>query len=457
MLREDVARELISCVGREFYLDSPEDLINYSYDGFVLEAKPDAVVLPQTTEQVSVVMAAANRAEIPVTARGAGTNICAGTIPSHGGIVLALTGMNRILEMRPEDRLAVVQPGLVNADLQEAAAKVGLFFPPDPGSMSVSTIGGNVAENAGGPRGIKYGVTRDYVLGLTVVLADGRVFRTGGRTAKNVTGYDLTALFCGSEGTLGIITEIVLKLMPLPEAQRSLQALFPDLEGAGQTVAKIMSAGILPVAMELMDSVVVNLIEDSAHIGLRRDAEGTLLIMVDGPEGAIGRQLERIEEFCKANGAIDVQVARTPEENDAVWVARRSAFGVMARVRPNCIVEDVTVPVSRLPSMVRSVVEISKKYSITVGVLAHAGDGNMHPLILTDQRDQEEWNRVETATKEIFQRAVELGGTLSGEHGIGKAKEPYLHMVMNEDTIQIMRDIKKVFDPKGILNPGKFV
>ena len=457
MLADQVSEELRQIVGAKNYLDAAEDLINYSYDAFFPEAQPEAVLLPTTTEEVSEILKVAYRESIPVTARGAGTNICGGSVPVKGGIVLSFTQMNRILLINQEDRYAVVQPGVVNADLQSEVGKLGLFYPPDPASLSVCTIGGNVAENAGGPRGVKYGVTRDYLLGLTLVLAGGRVIQTGRCRPKKATCYDLNALFCGSEGTLGMVTEITVKLLPLPEAQLSIQAIFQDLEGAGQAVARLMAAGIVPVAVELMDSVVINLIEDSANIGLPRDAEGLLLIMVDGPEGTLSPQVDSIAKFCKDQGATEVRIARNQEENEALWVARRSAFAVMARARPNCIVEDVTVPVSQLPTMVREIVATARKYNIVIGVLAHAGDGNMHPLILTDRRDRDEWRRVEEATEEIFHKAIELGGTLSGEHGIGFAKEPYLNVIMDEDTRRLMREIKRIFDPKGILNPGKFV
>lgn len=457
MIPERVAGELKKIVGEENYLDSPEDVINYSYDAYVIEKLPDAVVLPITTEQVSAIMSVAFREVIPVTPRGAGTNLSGGSVPVSGGLVLALSRMNKILEVRKEDRFAIVQAGVINGDLQAEVRNVGLFYPPDPASMYVSTLGGNVAENAGGPRGVKYGVTRDYLLGLTVVLADGRVIRTGGRTVKNVTGLDLTSIFCGSEGTLGIVTEITVKLLPLPESQRSIQAAFADLDKAGQTVTRIMEAGILPVALELMDSVVINLIEDFAHIGLPRDAEGLLLIMIDGSQESVDRHLALVAQVCREQGAATIQSARTDEENEALWLARRSAVGAMARSRPNLVLEDVTVPVSKLPAMVREIVAIGSTYGITVGVLAHAGDGNMHPLILTDRRDQEEWGRVERAVRQIFERAVALDGTLSGEHGVGLAKEQFLDLVVDKAGRQLMREIKAVFDPKHILNPHKFI
>ena len=457
MLDEKIAKELRGIVGEKNYLDTPEDLMNYSYDAFVVEAKPEAVLLPLTTEQVSDIMKVAYREEIPVTARGAGTNISGGSIPMRGGIILAFARMKRIIEIRKEDLLAVVQPGVVNAEFQTEVEKQGLFYPPDPASMSVSTIGGNVAENAGGPRGVKYGVTRDYILGLTVVLPDGQIIKVGGLTKKNVTGIDFVGLFTGSEGTLGIITEITCRLLPKPEANQTLQAIFNDLDFAGKAVAKIMEGGMLPVSLELMDSVVINIIEDSAHIGLPREAAGILLIMMDGPRESVGRQVENIAQLCQAQGATEVRIAKNQEEENAVWFARRTAFGTMSRARPNCVTEDVTVPVSKVPEMIREIVAIGRKYELVIGVLAHAGDGNMHPLILTDRRNEDEWKRTEDAIRDIFVKGIELGGVLSGEHGIGMAKDQFLDLVMSKETRQFMKKIKDAVDPKGILNPGKFV
>lgn len=457
MLRQSVAQELRHIVGEGNYLDSREDLLSYSYDSSVEEAVPEAVLLPSTTEQISEIMKTACREAIPVTPRGAGTNLSGGTIPVNGGIVLALTRMDRLVELNREDRYAVVQAGCVNLKLQNEAKKAGLFYPPDPASWSVSTLGGNVGENAGGPRGVKYGVTRDWILGLKVVLADGRIIAAGGVTTKNVTGIDLISLFTGSEGCLGIVTEVTVKLLPLPSCQRSIQAFYPRLDGASATVARIIGSGIVPVALELMDRVVVNLIEDSARIGLPRDVEGTLLIMVDGEEEVCQRQAELIETICREEGALDVQVSRSSAEEEKLWAGRRSAFGVVSRRRPTCVLEDCTVPVSNLVEMIRGIVAIGKKYNLLIGVLAHAGDGNTHPMILTDKRDREEWKRVEKAVVEIFQLAVALRGTLSGEHGIGLSKKPFLPLIMNEDARKLMAEIKSVLDPGGILNPGKFI
>jgi len=456
MLQQSVREELSALVGPNNFLDSPEDLICYSYDATMSETLPEAVLLPVSTEQVAGILKIAHRESIPVTPRGAGTNLSGGSVPERRGLVLAFTRMNRILEISRENRLAVVQPGVVNGHLQAELSRQGLFYPPDPGSLNVSTLGGNVAENASGLKGAKYGVTRDYLLGLTVVLADGRIIETGGRTVKNVTGIDLTSVFCGSEGTLGVITEITLKLIPLPESQRSIQVAFSDLEAAGKTVARIIGTGILPVALELMDNTTINLIEDYTHFGLPTEAAGLLLIMVDGVKESLDRQVETIMEICRDQGAEKITVANTPEENDALWAARRNQFAVMTRARPTCIVEDMTVPVCHLPTMIMAIRRIADKYDLLIANTAHAGDGNLHPHFLTDRSDPEEWQRVKQAEAEIVKKAAELGGALSGEHGIGTAKAGYLDLFIHRDSRQIMGDIKAILDPKGILNPGKF-
>ncbi|MDZ7760383.1 MAG: FAD-linked oxidase C-terminal domain-containing protein [Desulfovermiculus sp.] len=456
-ISENTRSELAHVVGRENCRDTIEDRISFSFDAHTDESLPDVVLFPQTGEQIAEIMCIAHREVIPVTARGAGTSICGAPIPVCQGVVLVLTKMNKILEVNTKDRYAIVQPGVVNADLQKVLSEEGFFFPPDPASLSVSTLGGNVAQNAGGPRGLKYGVTRDYLLGLESVLADGRIIRCGSRNVKDVTGYDVTRLFCGAEGTLGIVTEITLRVVPLPEAQRTVLAVYNDLDNTAQTVSDIIGSGILPAGMELMDRVVVNAVEDSAGIGLPREAEGLLLIDVDGMEEAVDREMERIVAKAKANGAVEVKHARTPADREELWTARRSAYGVFARMAPNCIVEDATVPVSNVPAMIRGMREIFDRYELRVGILAHAGDGNMHPLISTDIRDKEEWARVEQAIREVFELAVSLQGTLSGEHGIGTAKTAFLPLFQDEPTRSVMMQIKKALDPLGILNPGKFV
>lgn len=457
MISESVREELRRIVGEAWFLDSPEDLATYSYDGFLPEFKPDGVIVPATAEEISQVMRLANREKIPITPRGAGTNICGGSVAKEGGLIMAFHRMNKILEVDAENRCAVVQPGVVNADLQKAASKQGLLYPPDPASMFVSTIGGNVALNAGGPRGVKYGTTRDYLLGLEVVLPTGEVIRTGGKTLKNVTGYDLTRLLCGSEGTLGIITEITLRLVPMPPAKATLQAMFSNLDDAARTVSAIIGSGIVPTTLELIDKVILDVIGSYGGAHFRKDAQALLLIEVDGEPSLVQAQGERIETFCKERGATEVERASTAEEADKLWQARRSAFGAVAGLRPNCIVEDATVPVKRLPEIIRKIVELAEKYRLKIGVLAHAGDGNLHPLIMTDLRDKEEMGRIDKALEEMYEAAIAMGGTLSGEHGIGIAKKRFLGMEFDQKALEIMRGIKKVFDPNNVLNPGSFL
>lgn len=457
MLSQVIKDELKALVGKGRYLDSDEDLLLYSYDAFMVQGKPEVVLLPVSTEEVSRIMKTASREKIPITARGAGTNLTGGSVPTRGGIALVFTKMDKILHIDKENRFAVLQPGVINMEFQKELAKQGLYYPPDPGSMAVTTMGGNVAENAGGPRAVKYGVTKDYLLGLEVVLASGEVLRTGGKTLKNVTGYNLTQLFCGSEGTLGLITEITVKLIPLPETKRTLQAAYKNLSDAGKTVSKVFEIGILPVALEVLDKVFINIIEDYTHLGLPREAGALLLIEVDGPEAAVAGQSERLTELCREMGAHEVKVARTVEENDEIWRARRSAYGAEARLKPTAISEDCTVPVGNLVAMFQEVAKIAEKYKLLIPVVAHAGDGNLHPQILTDSSDPEEMKRVMKAIDEISIKAVELGGTLTGEHGIGIAKREILPFELGAVAMEITRNIKKTFDPLNILNPDKVV
>jgi glycolate oxidase len=457
MLSQAVKDELKAIVGEGRYFDNQEDLLLYSYDAFMVKGMPEAVLLPVSTEEVSRIMKVAFREKIPVTPRGAGTNLTGGSVPTRGGITLSFTKMNRILNIDKENRSAAIQPGVVNMDFQKELAKKGLYYPPDPGSMAVTTMGGNVAENAGGPRAVKYGVTKDYLLGLEVVLASGEVMRTGGKTLKNVTGYNLTQLFCGSEGTLGLITEITVKLIPLPETKRTLQAAYKNLSDAGKTVSRVFEIGILPVALEILDKTFINIIEDYTHLGLPREAEALLLIEVDGPEAAVIPQSERLTELCREMGAHEIKVAKTVAENDEIWRARRSAYGAEARLRPTAIAEDCTVPVGNLVAMFHEVAKIAEKYQLLIPVVAHAGDGNLHPQILTDNRDEEEMKRVMKAIDEISIKAVELGGTLTGEHGIGIAKREILHVELGEAAMAATRNIKMAFDPLNILNPDKVI
>jgi len=457
MISDTTKDEIRTIVGADWFLDTPEDLITYSYDGFLPEFMPDAVIVPGGTDEIAQVMKIANRERFHIIPRGAGTNICGSSVARKGGMIIAFHRLNRILEIEPESMCAVVQPGVVNADLQKAVAAYGLMYPPDPASMFVSTIGGNVALNAGGPRGVKYGVTRDYLLGLEVVLPTGEIIRTGGKTLKNVTGYDLTRLMCGSEGTLGILTEIIVRLVPLAPAKATLQAIYKDLDDAAKTVSAIVGAGIIPTTLELIDRTVLDVISNYGGAQFSDEAEALLLIEVDGEEDLLEAQGKRIEAFCRERGAVHVDRASTPEAAEKLWHARRTAFGAVASLRPNCIVEDATVPVKMLPAIIRKVVEVARKYDIQIGVLAHAGDGNLHPLVMTDLRDEEEMARVDKAMEELMEAAIKMGGTLSGEHGIGIAKDRFMHLEFSQTAIELMRGIKRVFDPNNILNPGSFL
>ncbi|MEH0022311.1 MAG: FAD-linked oxidase C-terminal domain-containing protein [Desulfobacter sp.] len=450
-------QDLIGLLGPDRFLDSPEQTACYAYDAFLEEALPQAVVFPETTEEVSGIMKIANAHNIPVTGRGAGTSVCGAPVPVHAGLVVCFSKMDRILEVNTRDRYAVVQPGVVNADLQKALAPYGFFYPPDPGSIATSTLGGNIAQNAGGPRCLKYGVTMDYLLGLEAVLSDGRVVQFGSKNVKDVTGYKMAALFCGSEGTLGLITQAIVKVVPQPETTRTLMANFSDLDDTARAVSDIIGSGILPAAMELLDRFSLNAIEDSAGLGLDRTAEGSLLIEIDGVAEACEKEMASIVDHLKSNNACHIEEAETPADQARLWTARRSAYGVFAKLAPDILSEDVTVPVSQVPEMIRQIKAIADKYDLVIGVLAHAGDGNMHPLIPADRSNAKEWERVEQAFDDIFEAAANLGGTLSGEHGIGLAKAKYLPLVMNRDSMDVMAQVKKAIDPSGILNPGKFV
>ncbi|EMS78755.1 FAD-binding oxidoreductase [Desulfotignum phosphitoxidans] len=457
MISPDLTNQFLAIVDPARWLDKKEQLFCYAYDAFVEESMPEAVVFPETTEEVSQILALASAHQLPVTARGAGTSVCGAPIPARHGLVICFSQMDRIIEINTKDRYIIVEPGVVNADLQAALAPDRFFFPPDPGSMNMSTIGGNIAQNAGGPRCLKYGVTLDYILGLEVALASGKVITFGSKNIKDVTGYKLAALFCGSEGTLGLVTKAILKVVPVPETVKTIMATFKDLDDTATAVTDIIGSGILPAAMELMDQLTLNAIEDKAGLGLDREAAGTLLIEVDGMAEACDKQIRLILEKLHAHHAVHIQEAGTASDRERLWTARRSAYGVFAKLAPDIISEDVTVPVSRVPEMVRRIIQIADRHKLRVGILAHAGDGNMHPMIPADKSNAEEWERVMAVFDEIFRAAADLEGTLSGEHGIGLAKAKYLPLVMDPGTIDFMKTIKQAVDPDGILNPGKFV
>jgi glycolate oxidase len=431
------------------------DLYSYSFDASFGTYLPDVVVQPVTTDEVVKLVKFANQYKIPITPRGHSTCLSGGPLPVQGGIVCDMSKMNQKLLIDEEDLVAIVSPGVLTSQIHKAAEEKGLMYPPDPSSSGVSTIGGNLAENSGGPRGLKYGVTKDYVIGLEVVTPEGEVIRTGGRTVKNVTGYDLTKLIVGSEGTLGIITEAILRLIPKPPASETLMAIFDDLVDSGRAISKVLSSGILPSKLELMDQASIVAVENYEPCGLPTDAEAILLIEVDGHPNAVADEIASVREICKQVGAREIRMAKNDKERQELWKARKLVSPAIAKIKPTKISEDATVPRSKIPDMFKRLKEIRAKYNIDLVVFGHAGDGNLHPNIIADKRDKEEMRRVEQAVSEIFAAAIELGGTLSGEHGIGTMKAPFMEMELGTVGLEMMRRIKKAWDPNNIMNPGK--
>lgn len=448
--------ELVKMVGKKGVLTSPEDLAVYSYDGTFEECNPDVVVLPESTEAVSQVVKLAARERIPIVTRGMASGLAAASVPFSGGIALVMTRMDKIIELDLENAMVHVEAGVVTADLQTFVEKQGLFYPPDPSSIRHSTIGGNIACNAGGPRCLKYGVTGDYVLGLTVVLADGQILKTGGKVIKDVVGYDLKSLFTGSEGTLGIITEALLKLTAKPKYARTALVEFSSIEDASQTVNEILLAGIIPATLELMDQTAITCIEEALHIGLPTDVAAFLLIESDGVAlETTTREIEAIAKICEKSGATKITLAKDESERATLWKARRSISPSLARISPNKLGEDITVPRSAIPKAVKRLKAISQKSGLPIVIFGHAGDGNLHPNILFDKRDPEQMKKLELMVAEEFAVALELGGTLSGEHGVGTLKRPYIEKALGAVSVGIQKKIKQVLDPLNILNPGK--
>jgi glycolate oxidase len=443
-------------VGAEQVLTSPEDTIPYGFDGTAALKGPVGVVVhPGSTEEVAAVVKLANEFSHAIVTRGSGTGLSGGSVPSEGCIVLCLTRLDKIISVDPANLTVRAQCGVITAAIDAAANKHGLFYPPDPGSMKISTIGGNVAENSGGLRGLKYGVTRDYVMGLEVVLPDGRIARFGNACVKDVAGYSMKDLFIGSEGTLGIITEVLLKVLPRPAARRTMLASYDRMEDAAQTVSDIIAAKIIPCTLEFLDRMTIGCVEDYAKIGLPRDCEALLLMETDGHPAAVAEEAEQMLTLARARGARDVRVARDDAEALQLASARRSAFSALARVRPTTILEDVTVPRDKLAEMVAFVAEVAKKHKLLVGTFGHMGDGNLHPTFLTDERNTEEMARVHEALEDIVTKTLALGGTITGEHGVGLAKKAWLRRQVGENSHDLMREIKRAWDPRNLLNPGK--
>ncbi len=431
------------------------DLVSYSFDASFGSFNPDIVVQAISTDEVVFIMKLANEHGVPVYPRGQATGLSGGSLPVKGGIVLDLSQWNDKLVIDPVDMVAVVSPGVITSHINDAAMKEGLIYPPDPSSAHVSTIGGNLAENSGGPRGLKYGVTKDYVIGLEVVTPEGDVIRTGGRTIKNVTGYDVTKLIVGSEGTLGVITEATVRLHPKPQATKTMMAIFSNIVDAGKAITMILGAGIVPSKLEIMDNASIVAVEDYEPSGLPIEAGALLLIELDGHPAAIEDEITRVERSCEDAQATDITIPTTKEEENDLWKARKLVSPAIVREKPTKISEDATVPRSKIPAMFERLMAIKEKYNVDLVVFGHAGDGNLHPNIIADKRDHEEMRRVEKAVGEIFEAAVDLGGTLSGEHGIGTLKAPFIEMELGEIGLDLMKRIKTSWDPNNILNPGK--
>uniref|UniRef100_UPI003784EEA3 FAD-binding oxidoreductase n=1 Tax=Prosthecobacter sp. TaxID=1965333 RepID=UPI003784EEA3 len=437
-------------------LTSAEDIVPYSFDGTAaLKQRPGAVVFPLTAEEVAGCVRLARKCSVPVVTRGSGTGLSGGSVPLDGCLVICLVKMDKLIEVDEKNLTLRAQSGVITKEIDDAAAKVGLFYPPDPGSMKISTIGGNVAENSGGLRGLKYGVTRDYVMGIEVVLPDGTLTFLGNKCVKDVAGYSMKDLFIGSEGTLGIITEVILKVLPRPKARKTMLALYDSMDAAAKTISAIIAAKIIPCTLEFLDRVTVQCVEDYAKIGLPTDVEALVLMETDGHPVVVEEEAAQMMALAKANGAHDVRAAADEAEGAKLAAARRNAFSALARVRPTTILEDVTVPRSELATMVAFIDSVAKKHNLQIGTFGHLGDGNLHPTFLTNERDREEMHRIEVALEEIVEETIRLGGTVTGEHGVGLAKKAFLKRQLGEGSYELMRSIKQALDPQGLLNPGK--
>src|SRR3954451_2851008 len=445
---------LVQLLGPRGYLDRPEDLTLYEYDGGVDKHRPDLVVFPRTTEDVSAIVKLAHEHDIPFVGRGAGTGLSGGAIPREGGITIAFARMNRILEIDLENERAVVQPGVVNLDITLAVQDSGYFYAPDPSSQRACTIGGNVAENAGGPHTLAYGVTTNHVLGLEVVLPDGSVIETGGK-ATDLPGLDLTGLLTGSEGTMVLVTKIIVRLMRKPELVKTVLAIYESSEDAGRTVAEITARAITPVAVEMLDGVMLRMVEEATHAGYPVDAAAVLLIELEGIREAVEEQVEQVRQACTVCGAREFRLARTAEERDLLWKGRKNAFGAVGRVSPTYYVQDGVVPRTKVAPTLRFIGEVAAKYGLTISNIFHAGDGNMHPIILFNPRKPGELESARAAGEEILSFCIDAGGSITGEHGVGMEKNELMAKLFSEETLEAIGRLKLLFDPEARLNPGK--
>lgn len=454
-MEKSVIRELEKLLGRDAVLSAHADLLMYEYDGSVEQARPECVVFPRTREDVVGIVQLANRTQTPMVARGAGTGLSGGALARRGGIMLAFPRMNRILEIDAENQRAVVQPGVVNLDISRAAEPHSLYFAPDPSSQKACTIGGNVAENAGGPHTLAYGVTSNHVTGLEIVLPDsGEVVRIGGKTAET-PGYDLTALLVGSEGTLAIVTEVTVKLTRKPEAVKTLLAIFDSVDDCTQTVVEITGRAITPAACEMLDGWTLRAVEAYAHAGFPLDSAAVLLIELEGLREQVEAQAVDVREVCKLCRAREVRMARDDRERDLLWKGRKNAFGAVGRLSPSYYVQDGVIPRTRLPETLRHVEQVAARHGLQVGNIFHAGDGNLHPLLAFDIRDKEQFDRVIRAAHEIMEFCIAVGGSITGEHGVGMEKNEMMPMLFTANDLALMRRVHEAFNPTGLLNPGK--
>jgi len=451
-----VLKKIKEIVGNDNVLDSDEDKLVYSYDGTPLHAqKPEAVVIPQTEDHIGKVLKLANEEDFSVIPRGSGTGLSGGSIPVENSIILLMNRWDKIVEIDSENLMAWVQPGVITAKLQQAVEQQGLFYPPDPGSMNICTIGGNVAENAGGLRGLKYGITKNYVMGIEMILPDGRLVKNGGKNVKDVAGYNLRDLVIGSEGTLGVFTKILLKLIPKPQTSKTLLAFFDKLGDAAESVSEIIAHHIIPCTMEFLDATTIQCVEEYAHLGLPNDVRALLLLETDGHPAVVEEEAAVMEKVLKKNNARQVKVARTTAEAEELKTARRAAFSSLARLKPTTILEDATVPRANLATLIERTAQLAEKYHLQMGNFGHAGDGNMHPTVLTDERNTEELLRVEKFFNEVYEETIKLGGTITGEHGVGLAKKEFLARFIDIPALDMMQSIKRSLDPNNILNRGK--
>lgn len=448
--------QLIAATDASRVLTQHEDLVVYGFDGTAaLKEMPAVVVLPRNTQEVAACVKIARAASVPVVTRGSGTGLSGGSVPLPGCVVLTLVKMDKIIELDEANLTLRAQCGVITKEIDDAAGRVGLFYPPDPGSMKISTIGGNVAENSGGLRGLKYGVTRDYVMGMEVVLPTGEIVWLGNKCVKDVAGYSMKDLFIGSEGTLGIITEVLLKLVPKPKARRTMLALYDTMEAAAETISAIIAAKIIPCTLEFLDRMTVKCVEDFARIGLPVDVEAVVLMETDGHPAAVEEEASQMMDLARKHGAREVKMAQSEAEGATLASARRSAFSALARMKPTTILEDVTVPRSELTHMVKFINDCAARRGLMIGTFGHMGDGNLHPTFLTDERNHEEMHRVEEALEEIVDETLRLGGTVTGEHGVGLAKKRFLRKQMGDGSYELMRSVKMALDPDALLNPGK--